>query len=214
MVGVPVSVWCAVAIVAGAAAGVVWRLEAIADALPGGVPWIAAVALAVLIAVAVRAGRGVIAAACVVGLVGGAALGVRAAREALAPALAALAGDDPVALEGVLRDDAGRPSSAWPSRSMSGRHWSGAAGYRSRAPFASRLAAWSAATRDEWRAGRLSRDRATLRRPLPYRNFGVPNQEVRVALRGTRLFGTMKSAALIEVIERGSGERLPRSARA
>jgi hypothetical protein len=45
---------------------------------------------------------------------------------------------------------------------------------------------------------------ATLRRPLPYRNFGTPDQEVRLAWRGIRVFGAVKSAALVEVLARGS----------
>ena len=60
------------------------------------------------------------------------------------------------------------------------------------------------AARHAWRAGRLLRVTATLRRPLPYRNFGTPDQELRLAWRGTRLFGAVKSAALVEVLARGS----------
>ena len=60
------------------------------------------------------------------------------------------------------------------------------------------------AARHAWRAGRLVRVTATLRRPLPYRNFGTPDQELRLAWRGTRLFGAVKSAALVEVLARGS----------
>ena len=60
------------------------------------------------------------------------------------------------------------------------------------------------AARHAWRAGRLVRVTATLRRPLPYRNFGTPDQELRLAWRGTRLFGAVKSASLVEVLARGS----------
>ena len=52
--------------------------------------------------------------------------------------------------------------------------------------------------------GRLLRVTATLRRPLPYRNFGTPDQELRLAWRGIRVFGAVKSAALVEVLARGS----------
>ena len=55
-----------------------------------------------------------------------------------------------------------------------------------------------------WTAGRRVRLTATLRRLVPYRNFGLPNQEHRVALRGLRLFGSVKSADLVEVRARGT----------
>ena len=201
----PVSVWSAVAIVAGAAAGVVWRLESIVDALPAVATWIAAVALAGLIALAARWGRGIVAAACVGGLVAGAALGTRAAREALAPDLVALAGEDPVQLEGVLRDDA-VPAEFGVACTLGVRQARVAGGW---VPVAGgvRLTIGgvdAAARRGEWRAGRKVRAWATLRRPLPYRNFGTPDQEIRLAWRGIRLFGTVKSAARVEVTARGA----------
>ena len=61
----------------------------------------------------------------------------------------------------------------------------------------------STASLPAWRAGRTVRVVATLRRPLPYRNFGLPPQEHRLALRGVRLLGSVKSAALVEVRARG-----------
>jgi competence protein ComEC len=55
----------------------------------------------------------------------------------------------------------------------------------------------------EWRAGRRVRVSALLSAPLPYRNIGVPDQETRLALAGIRLFGSVKTAAHVEVLARG-----------
>ena len=57
---------------------------------------------------------------------------------------------------------------------------------------------------DEWRAGRLVRMPVQLRRPSRYLNPGVPDQERANARRGTRLVGTVKSGALVDVLERGN----------
>jgi competence protein ComEC len=59
----------------------------------------------------------------------------------------------------------------------------------------------------EWRAGRLIETRATFRRPARYLNDGVPDGERQLALDGTTLFGSIKSALLIDVIARGSAFR-------
>ena len=56
----------------------------------------------------------------------------------------------------------------------------------------------------EWRAGRRVRLPVMLRRPSRYLDPGVPNQERALARRGTRLTGTVKSGALVEVLARGS----------
>jgi competence protein ComEC len=55
----------------------------------------------------------------------------------------------------------------------------------------------------EWRAGRLVRMPAVLRRPARYLNEGVPDQELLLARRGIALVGSAKSAALVQVVERG-----------
>ena len=193
----------AAGLVAGAAAGVQWRLEQWPVLV-----WLVLVA-ALLVAAAVIAGWGgvgrAVLSASLAGLLAGTALGVRAATMAEAPELAALAGDDPVTLEGVLRDDA-VPSDFGVTCTLDVRR-------------VRRDAAWvpmtggvrltiagvgAPAARHAWRAGRALRVTATLRRPLPYRNFGTPDQELRLAWRGTRVFGAVKSAALVEVLARGS----------
>ena len=124
---------------------------------------------------------------------------------AAAPELAALAGDDPVVLEGVLRDDA-VPSDFGVTCTLDVRRVRRAGAW---VPMSGGVRLTIAgvgtpAARHAWRAGRLVRVTATLRRPLPYRNFGTPDQELRLAWRGIRLFGAVKSAALVEVLARGS----------
>ena len=56
---------------------------------------------------------------------------------------------------------------------------------------------------DAWRAGRRVRMPVLLRRPAPYLNPGVPDQEWRSAVRGTVLLGSVKSAALVDVLADG-----------
>ena len=55
----------------------------------------------------------------------------------------------------------------------------------------------------EWRAGRTVRVTAMLRRPASFANPGVPDEARAQALRGVVLTGSVKSAALVEVL--GSG---------
>jgi competence protein ComEC len=57
---------------------------------------------------------------------------------------------------------------------------------------------------DSWRAGRRIRAPIQLRRPSRYLDPGVPDHERALARRGTILVGTVKSGALVEVLERGS----------
>lgn len=56
----------------------------------------------------------------------------------------------------------------------------------------------------EWRAGRSIQATATLRRPVSYRNPGVPDEVPALQRRGIALVGSVKSGALIEVLTRGS----------
>jgi len=60
------------------------------------------------------------------------------------------------------------------------------------------------AHRSEWRAGRRIQAPADLRRVARYLDPGVPDQERAAARRGVTLVGTVKSAALVDVIARGS----------
>ena len=59
----------------------------------------------------------------------------------------------------------------------------------------------------EWRAGRVIEAPVTFRRPARYLNDGVPDVERQLALDGTTLFGSIKSALLIDVIARGNAFR-------
>ena len=56
---------------------------------------------------------------------------------------------------------------------------------------------------DEWVAGRRVRMPVLLRRAPRYLNPGVADQERRMAWRGIALLGSVKSALLVEVVERG-----------
>ena len=56
----------------------------------------------------------------------------------------------------------------------------------------------------EWRAGRIIRVPVQLRRPSRYLDPGVPDDERALARRGTTLVGSVKSGALVEVVEKGA----------
>jgi competence protein ComEC len=195
--------WGAAALIVGAAGGICLDVDARIWLALLGAGWMAAVVAFVLVR------PRLLLAALVAGCAGaGGALGDRDAARALDPPILAHAlavGDRPVRLEGRLRDDAEATefgaaltldlTRIWieqrPSDTSGGVRLSAAG-------------ALLADARHQWRGGRLLRVTATLRRPQPYRNFGVPDQEARTALRGIRLFGSIKSAALIDVAGRGS----------
>ncbi len=56
----------------------------------------------------------------------------------------------------------------------------------------------------EWRKGRDVRVAASLREPTTYRNPGVPDEQRALARRGIALVGSVKSAAMVEVVAPGS----------
>jgi competence protein ComEC len=56
----------------------------------------------------------------------------------------------------------------------------------------------------QWRAGRVIRAPAQVRRPSRYLDPGVPDEERALARRGTSLVGTVKSGALVDVVSLGS----------
>src|SRR5687767_527559 len=60
-----------------------------------------------------------------------------------------------------------------------------------------------AAAAGEWRAGRIVRMPAVLRRPARYLNHGLPDLELMLARRGVALVGSVKSAALVQLVEKG-----------
>jgi competence protein ComEC len=138
----------------------------------------------------------------------GASLGLSAARAAYAPDLLTWfnkrpepAREDPVAIEGILRDDAS-PGPLGVSLTIEvtrvgSRHSRG--GVRlsvGGAPPGAALAGW--------RAGRSVRLPAILRIPALYGDPGVPDEVRSLARRGIVLVGSVKSASLVEVTARGS----------
>lgn len=203
--------WMAAALLGGVAAGVSFDLDPRLWLIAIAVGWL--VALVAFLATRPR----VLVAAVLIGCVGaGGALGDRDAGLALDPLIlrhtqpdvadgCEPCPDGPVVLEGRLRDDADQTEFGAAltleatAIERAGRFVPTTGGVR-----LSVGGAFTGAARDRWRGGRLVRVTATLRRPQPYDNFGVPSQEARTALRGIRLFGSVKSAALVEVVAHGS----------
>ena len=61
-----------------------------------------------------------------------------------------------------------------------------------------------AETLAQWRAGRTVVAPVTFRRPARYLNPGVPDFERALAMNGTTLFGSVKSALLVDIVSKGS----------
>ena len=57
---------------------------------------------------------------------------------------------------------------------------------------------------ESWRRGRRLRLPASLREPTVYKNPGIPNDRDALARRGVCLVGSVKSAALVELVNRGT----------
>ncbi len=144
--------------------------------------------------------------ACAIGagcLVAGVSLGVTAARAAYRPALLAWFDarrvedrDAPAPLEGQLRDDA----------TITPFGVSLSIDVRRPARGGVRLSIGGQAALEhvaEWRAGRMVRAPALLRLPTTYGNPGLPDEARALARRGIVLVGSVKSAALVEVVARG-----------
>jgi competence protein ComEC len=201
----------ALALIVGAAAGVYAPLPLAAFVACAVIGWLA------LTFASMSPALGPLAfAASMAGFFGaGAALAADATREALTPSIladshamrvdvAGAGGAVPVVLSGVIRRDA--------SATEFGAMFALAAetirvdGVERETAGTVRIAVGgtSAARHiSEWRARRRVRVTATLAAPLPYLNIGTPNQETRLALAGTRLFGSVKSAAQVELLARG-----------
>lgn len=148
-------------------------------------------------------------------LLAGTSLGISAARAAYRPALLgwfdareAELRDAPAVLEGVLRDDAAvTPAGV---SVLVAIHKPARGGVRLS------IAGGAALDHvDEWRAGRAVRMPALLRRPTSYGDPGLPDETRALARRGVVLIGTVKSAALVEVVSRGGAiDQMAASARA
>ena len=96
-------------------------------------------------------------------------------------------------VDGVLRADA-TPTAGGVSLTVDDRRGGGV--------LATVVGSLAPAVMHQWVAGRRIRFPAQLHRPSRYLNAGVPDFERALARRGTTLVGTVKSGALVEVIER------------
>jgi len=199
LVGVPP----AVALVTGAATGIAW------DVAGSLVPLAAVCLIAGWLAFHRRASPVAVGAVLVGFGVAGMALASDARRAALDTPLRAVLGDgvrhDPIRIRGVLLEDAARGPEVATVRARveelrRGGAWvpvDGAVAFSvgGQAP---------AALVETWRAGRTVEMSAAFRRPAVYLNDGVPDFERRLALDGTTLFGSVKSALLVDVEKKGS----------
>jgi competence protein ComEC len=110
--------------------------------------------------------------------------------------------DEPVVIEGVLRQDASIANGSVSLRVGVERV---AVDRDDFAPVTGGVAVGVGGTLHaegvvEWTAGRRIRAPVTLREPSGYWNHGLPDQQRSLARRGVSLVGSMKSAALVEVI--------------
>ena len=214
----------AVPLLAGAAAAIVAF-----ERLPADLPFISAAAAFLALVAGVYSAllddTPVASVAVVVGCaLAGVSLGAGAARRAYAPPLLQwferLRPGELVILEGVLREDASHTPSGI-SLTLTVTALSGPDGKRmgpARDLGGVRLAVGGlfldTSARD-WRAGRTVRAPALLRRPSTYLNPGVPDERRALARRGIVLVGSIKSGALVEVVQPGSAlAELTASARA
>ena len=213
----PLSIRLAIAVSAGVAAGV-FAAQSLADWLP----WIVVLAGATAIAAHARSRKDLAQWPTLVAVAALCAISGRSSHDrALHPPLRTLLeqrlggfaieategprGEAPIVIEGRLLADATPTDSGAALRMQVERIWLGecpepAAGGVSLTVVGS-LAAQAVI---EWRAGRRVKAPALLRRPARYLNDGVPDQERALARRGIALVGSVKSAALVEVIARGT----------
>jgi len=158
-----------------------------------------------------RVPPGVVSSVALGALAAGYASGAASARDLHAPSLLEWFAErpsegDPVVIEGRLRDDGARVSGgvllsvavtsvctpAGTCRPVRG-------GVRLTVGGTSEPASMAA-----WRAGRVIRAPATLRRPASFSNPGAADDTRGLARRGIALTGTVKSGALVEVVSAGS----------
>ena len=112
---------------------------------------------------------------------------------------------DPIRVRGLLLDDAAPGPDVTTVRARVGELWRHGTWVPVDGVVAFSVGGQAAAAAVErWRAGRTVEMSATFRRPAVYLNEGVPDVERRLALDGTTLFGSVKSALLVEVQKQGS----------
>ncbi len=113
--------------------------------------------------------------------------------------------DTPVVIEGRLTSDAYLTDNGATLRLTVDRVWlSDCPEFTRGGVSLTIVGALTAQSVTEWRAGRIVRTPAALRRPARYLDHGVPDQERLLARRGIALVGTVKSAALVQVTGQGS----------
>lgn len=113
--------------------------------------------------------------------------------------------EEPIGIEGRLEQDAIRTGSGVILRLRADRIRLGMDTLATRGAVSLGVSGTLAADRaDAWTRGRRIRAPAFLRRPAVYRDAGVPDRERALARLGTTLAGSVKSGALVEVIELGS----------
>ena len=200
------SLLLALAVAGGVAAGVF--LDQVAAALA---PWLIAGASLVTLVFRSHQWGVVTRVAGTLGIAGAACvIGADANSRALHPPLRQLLddrveSDGPIAIEGRLVEDA-RPTEVGAVlhlrvlRAWVGRVAEATDGGVS-VTVSGRLAETEVA---EWRAGRVLRMPASLRRPARYLDVGVPDEERQLARRGIALVGSVKSAALVEIVSHGN----------
>jgi competence protein ComEC len=194
----------AVPLLAGVAAGALGHLPQHLALILLATAWVAAA-----LSLYAGHGRGVIVASACGCLSAGIVLGARAAQQAENPPLLrsfqALPGSQPLRLTGVLRDDAAVTpfgvAMTIDVRDIAGDELSEPTGGGVRV---SVLGGLAAATARQWTQGRTVTLVSSLREPIDYRNPGVPSDRERLARQGITLVGTVKSAALVTLVARGS----------
>lgn len=198
----------AIALLAGAALGTYWP-DAPRDAAGSVIVLAWACALVGLVC---ADARGVVAGTALgcaaAGILAGSQAEARARRPPLARALetgSAEAAGAPLMVEGILRSDAAPTDYGAALELHVDRVTWGAQTLDVRGGV--RLAVGGSMTAGrltEWRAGRRLRVPALVRPPARFLNRGVSDQAHALARRGIEYVGTVKSAALVEVLERGS----------
>jgi competence protein ComEC len=168
--------------------------------------WLAAVA-SFLLADSEQATALIVAGALAAGLSLGSSDAARVYRSSLAAWFARVAPSAPVVVEGVLREDAVSSDSGL-SLTVDVRRI-GELGSGEPVPVTGGVRLSIAGTLldhrvGEWRAGRTVRMPAVLREPSTYFNPGTPDARPALARRGVVIVGTVKSAAVVEVVRRGS----------
>ena len=208
------ALFLALALSGGLACGVV------IDANPGVLPSVLALGWAASVFAFLRGWPRVLLAAVVVAIFSaGWLLGAHAIERAMHPSLRsvleqrlggfALGGadvrhDEPIVIEGRLSQDASPGPTGVLLRVEVERISSGSFQIKARGGVSLSVGGEQQAFHlNEWRRGRLIRAPALLRRPARFMNEGVPDHERVLARRGIALVGNVKSAALVDVVDRG-----------